>query len=59
MKNIKETRIIVFFSFLIFRLISGAPPRTFSQTNIHQYSNTLRNQWSSGEWNILNGLVGF
>ncbi|VUZ40063.1 unnamed protein product [Hymenolepis diminuta] len=27
--------------------IPGAPPRTYSQTNIHQYSNTLRNQWSS------------
>lgn len=30
--------------------VLGAPTRTFSQTNIHQYSNTLRNQWSSGEW---------
>lgn len=27
--------------------VDGAPPRTYSQTNIHQYSNTLRNQWSS------------
>ncbi|KAM3174725.1 hypothetical protein ACTXT7_009958 [Hymenolepis weldensis] len=32
---------------LINRNNSVAPPRTYSQTNIHQYSNTLRNQWSS------------
>ncbi|CDS36350.1 SH2 motif [Echinococcus multilocularis] len=30
------------------------PSRTFSQTNIHQYSNTLRNQWSS-ENNLRTG----
>ncbi|KAL5969256.1 hypothetical protein TSMEX_003016, partial [Taenia solium] len=33
---------------------TGAPTRTFSQTNIHQYSNTLRNQWSS-ENNLRTG----
>ncbi|KAL5104122.1 hypothetical protein TcWFU_006856 [Taenia crassiceps] len=36
------------------KIISGAPTRTFSQTNIHQYANTLRNQWSS-ENNLRTG----
>nr|CDS22222.1 SH2 motif [Echinococcus granulosus] len=36
------------------KITSEAPPRTFSQTNIHQYSNTLRNQWSS-ENNLKTG----
>lgn len=34
--------------------VEGAPPRTLSQTNIHQYSNNLRNQWSS-ENNLRGG----
>ncbi|VUZ40066.1 unnamed protein product [Hymenolepis diminuta] len=42
-----ETEEYVPRSPLINRNNSGAPPRTYSQTNIHQYSNTLRNQWSS------------
>ncbi|EUB55129.1 Tensin-1 [Echinococcus granulosus] len=41
------------FKFAAF-MVSEAPPRTFSQTNIHQYSNTLRNQWSS-ENNLKTG----
>ncbi|VDN98217.1 unnamed protein product [Rodentolepis nana] len=42
------------FVLLLRASFKRAPPRTLSQTNIHQYTNSLRNQWSS-ENNIRGG----